>query len=242
MHRRLPYVTSYLGYRGRNCWGWWLKAHRTRGQGEVEDIWRIVEAVQQEHRIDPLRIHVTGLSAGASMAVACLVAHGDRFASGASVAGLAYGESASAVSDAVRTGGMHKSAARLAALLRGGLQGPGLPGLLVVQSNSDTVVTPEAADGLEESWRQVAGLGRSRIRFRGRARKVPWTYVGYCRGARQSLACLRMNGPAHGWVGGRKGRYSTPEGPAISELIWSHFANTTGRSQASDPDDLPLAS
>jgi poly(hydroxyalkanoate) depolymerase family esterase len=88
-----PFITGYRGVRLRNCWGWWRRVEISRGSGEVEDLWNIVNAVRRSYRIDPDRVHVTGLSSGAAMAVAMAIAHSGKIASCAAVAGVAYGES-----------------------------------------------------------------------------------------------------------------------------------------------------
>ena len=92
-----PFVTGYWSLRNKNCWAWWTSHHTRAESGEVEDVGRIVKQVQDEFSVDPQRIHITGLSSGAGMTVAALVTYGSLFASGASVAGVAYGESAKAV-------------------------------------------------------------------------------------------------------------------------------------------------
>jgi len=56
-----------------------------------------VEDIKQNYAVDPARIHVTGLSSGGGMAVAMMVAHADKIASGAAVAGLPYAEKPDAV-------------------------------------------------------------------------------------------------------------------------------------------------
>ena len=92
-----PYITSYRGMRNRNCWGWWFDREIHAGSGEVEDLWQIIEEIKSRYAVDPRRIHVTGLSSGAGMAVAMMVAHADKIASGAAVAGVPYAEKAVAV-------------------------------------------------------------------------------------------------------------------------------------------------
>ena len=92
-----PFITSYRGLRNRNCWGWWFGREIHAGAGEVEDLWQIIDEVSQHYAVDANRIHVTGLSSGAGMAVAMMVAHADKIASGAAVAGVPYAEKAEAV-------------------------------------------------------------------------------------------------------------------------------------------------
>ena len=53
---------------------------------EVQDLGEIIQEVQRDYRVDPDRIHVAGLSSGAAMAVAAMMAHSKRIASGAATA------------------------------------------------------------------------------------------------------------------------------------------------------------
>lgn len=226
-----PYVTSYLGYRARECWGWWIKAHRTRGRGEVQDIWRIVEQVQQDYSVDASRRYICGLSSGAAMAVNCLVAHPDRFAGGASVAGLAYGESPSAVKTSTYTAPRYQSLQRLCATMSRNLSGAEPPNLLIIHSDGDQVVTEAATDNLERSWHQVAELGAdaSEWQLDGDACGVPWNLRGYTSRGQQRLVRLGTTGFPHGWLGGPEGQHSSPDAPYVAGLIWWHLNASASR-------------
>jgi len=226
-----PYVTSYSGYRVRECWGWWIKAHRTRGRGEVEDIWRIVEQVKRDYALDSSRLYVCGLSSGGAMAVNCLVAHPDRFAGGASVAGLAYGESPSAVKGSAFSISRYNSLQRLCSVTRKNLAGAAPPNLLIIHSKGDQVVSDKATDNLEQCWREVAGLDAvaRQWQIEGDASGAPWTLTGHTSGSQPRLLRLETPGFPHGWLGGPEGPHSSPDAPCISELIWWHLNASAGR-------------
>ncbi len=226
-----PYVTSYLGYRARECWGWWIKAHRTRGRGEVEDIWRIVEQVQQDYSVDSSRLYVCGLSSGGAMAVNCLVAHPEKYAGGASVAGLAYGESPSAVKGSAFSIPRYHSIQRLCSLTNKNLAGLAPPNLLIIHSDGDHVVSGQATDNLEQSWKQVADLesNANEWQIEGDASGASWTLHGYTGQGQQRLVRLETPGFPHGWLGGPEGQHSSPDAPCISELIWWHLNTSATR-------------
>lgn len=216
-----PYVTSYLGYRARECWGWWIKSHRTRGRGEVADIARIVTAVQKGFAVDTNRVYICGLSSGAAMAVNCLVAYSDRFAAGASVAGLAYGESASAVKSSTFAIPQYRSEKHLSDIMRRNLAGNTPPNLMIIHSDADRVVAEYATDGLERSWRQVAGLEHAeQWQLTGESCGAPWTLTGFSSHGQHRLLRLDIPGYAHGWLGGVEGEFSNPDAPHVSNLIW----------------------
>lgn len=226
-----PYVTSYLGYRARECWGWWIKAHRTRGRGEVEDIWRIVEQVEKDYSVDSSQRYVCGLSSGAAMAVNCLVAHPDRFAGGASVAGLAYGESPSAVKGSAFSIPRYHSLQRLCTTADRNLAGSAAPNLLIIHSNGDQVVSEYATDSLENSWKQVADLEANAVEWQidGETSGASWTLHGYTSEGQQRLVRLDTPGFPHGWLGGPEGQHSSPDAPYVSGLIWWHLNASASR-------------
>ena len=221
-----PYVTSYLGYRARQCWGWWIKAHRTHGRGEVADISRVVEQVQQDYQVDTSRTYVCGLSSGGAMAVNCLVAYPDMFAGGTSVAGLAFGETPSAVKSSNFGIQRYRPLHHLCSVMRRGLAGAEPPNLLIAHSSGDQVVSANATDNLEQSWLQVAHLhdeDTTPWQFAGEVSDVPWTLHGYNNANQPRLLRLNTSGFAHGWLGGPPGEHSSPDAPAISSLIWWHL-------------------
>ncbi len=229
-----PYVTSYLGYRARECWGWWIKSNRTRGRGEVEDIWRIVEQVQQDYSVDPARRYICGLSSGGAMAVNCLVAHPEKFAGGASVAGLAYGETPSAVKSSNYVIPRYNSLQRLCSVAKQNLAGAALPNLLVIHSDGDQVVSEKATDNLEQSWMQVADLksNAGQWQFDGEASGMPWSLHGYSSHGQPRLIRLGTPGFPHGWLGGPEGLHSSPDAPYVSGLIWWHMNASATRERS----------
>jgi len=224
-----PFITGYRGMRLRNCWGWWREQEIRRGRGEVEDLWRIVNAVRRSYRIDPDRIHVTGLSSGAAMAVAMTVAHSGKIASCAAVAGVAYGESmwalgrypkvkavATTVADMKRAMGINQS----------------MTPLFIAHSANDHVVGLPAAQKLRDSWIECYGLDRRGVDVtHGEHQDKAWSLANYCTADGSSaLAYLVLEDYAHGWYGGASGPYSVPDAPDVSRMIWSFFAEHPRRS------------
>lgn len=223
-----PFVTSYLPARNLNCWGWWIGSHASAGSGEVEDVGRIVRQVQEEFSIDPQRIHITGLSSGAGMTVAALVAHGRLFASGASVAGVAYAETLRAVNFGPFVPARYRPLAYSVKRMRAQvlLHGRGQPApLLVVQSMGDETVPPQGGLKLRDSWLKYKKLKPSPTdTLQGKTRGIRWQYQSYARPGRTDSVVdyLEVEQLAHGWVGGLPGEFSDVRGPNISELIWLH--------------------
>ncbi|PLX61000.1 MAG: hypothetical protein C0630_13145 [Sedimenticola selenatireducens] len=245
-----PFVTSYAGLRTRNCWGWWQRHEIEAGAGEVEDLWQIINEVAAKFRIDRRRIHVTGLSSGAAMAAALLVAHADRIASGAVVAGVPYGETARAV-NLWGFGGRFKPVDVVADAMQQALR-PGAHAvpLMVVHSDADETVNIRAAHNLRDSWGRCFGVDteRPQTRTSGITLGAPWVHSCYGRASQNGLVeTLFVEGRGHGWYGGNPGSYSYPEAPDVSRWIWDFFQRqpplpaTTVGSSAAKPSSVAAA-
>jgi poly(3-hydroxybutyrate) depolymerase len=109
--------------------------------------------ITTDYAVDPDRVHLTGISAGAAMAALVAVAYPETYASVAFHSGIAWkaatnvmaalGVMAKGVADA-RTLGSE------AAVAMGG-RARWIPAL-VIQGGSDKVVNPANADGLAQQW------------------------------------------------------------------------------------------
>lgn len=222
-----PFVTAYSGMRIRNCWGWWLGSEIRPGAGEVEDLWQIVEQVKQEVRIDERRIHIAGLSSGGGMAVAAMVAHHDKFASGAAIAGVPYSETARAVAYGASGGVAYKPIQQLVDSMRSVMGDKGRPSpIFIVHSSADPVVDIQAARNIRDSWAGCFAIDPARpvLKSSGTTHGVPWVHRGYRESRRRSaIETLFIEGLGHGWYGGGPGKFSYPEGPNASEFIWRFF-------------------
>lgn len=221
-----PFVTSYGGLRNRNCWGWWHRHEIEAGAGEVEDLWQIMEEVANEFHFDQRRLYVAGLSSGAGMAVAMLVAHADRIAAGAAVAGLPYGESARAVNLWGFTG-RFKPVDEVVRAMRGALPKTARPvPLMIVHSDADETVDIRAADNLRDSWGRCFGIdtAQPQARTSGVTHDTPWISSRYGDPVRNGVVeTLILEGRGHGWYGGEPGPFSYPEAPDVSRWIWDFF-------------------
>ncbi|OOG87690.1 hypothetical protein B0E41_03900 [Hydrogenophaga sp. A37] len=72
------------------CWNWFRSEDQQRGSGEPALLAGIVEAVGKECAVDPKRVFVAGLSAGAAMAVVLGETYPELFAAVGAHSGLPY--------------------------------------------------------------------------------------------------------------------------------------------------------
>lgn len=222
-----PYITSYRGMRNRNCWGWWFDREIHAGEGEVEDLWQIIDEVCQNYPVDRARIHVTGLSSGAGMAVAMLVAHGEKIASGAAVAGVPYAEKADAVRHGMNPTPRNRPVVAIAFDMRAEM-GPDartVP-IQIVHSRDDDKVDIQSAEVLRDSWGHCFGIDVRETEWvqSGEVESTRWEWRRYDDDdGRSVIETLFLDGPGHGWYGGNPGRYSFPDAPDIKLDMWRFF-------------------
>ncbi len=221
-----PFVTSYPGPRMKNCWAFWLASQIRSGAGEVEDLWQILAAVRRRFGGDPARLHVAGLSSGAGMAIAMLVARCDRIASGAAIAGLPYSESALTVG---RRHPTFRPKSRVVDAMNRemGRRKRRVP-LLVVQADGDPVVSARAGRRVRDTWTAAFADDSTAARAQqsGTTGGIPWARRRYTDGkGRTVVETLMLEHRGHGWYGGRDGKYGFADGPDVSDAMWRFFAD-----------------
>jgi len=180
------------------CFNWFKPADATREKGEAASIRQMIAYALAEHALDPVRIFITGLSAGGAMASAMLAAYPEIFAGGAIVAGLPYG-AARNVPEALASMRQAPSRPRRiwGDLVRGASahNGP-WPKISVWHGDADEVVDARNADAIVEQWIDLHGLDHflpAQEEVNGHARRLWRDGTG-----RPLLESYRIAGMAHG--------------------------------------------
>jgi len=137
------------------CFNWFDTTDITRGLGEALSVKQMVDYMSAHYSIDPTRIFVTGLSAGAGMTVVMMATYPDVFSKGAVMAGLPYKASVSSLTAfTAMNGGVTKTPAQWGALVRG--QNPGFtnpfPKMAIFHGTADLTVNNANATELIKQW------------------------------------------------------------------------------------------
>ena len=219
----------------QRCWNWY-ETRSGRAQIEADAINATVDQVCLKQAIDPARMALAGMSAGASMATLLVTRHPARFQAVAMHSGIGPGV---AYSSATAFGAMrgHKHASLPLTALP---EGQHLPALLVIQGSSDTTVAP--GNGLEAArqWADTEGAKPGVARTVQRGVRYAATITDFKAGRRLVSTLCEVKGLGHAWSGGASGcNYSDPKGPDASRMIWSfvkkQFARANTRQTTTRP-------
>jgi poly(hydroxyalkanoate) depolymerase family esterase len=201
---------------GQRCWNWFQPGDQGRDSGEAGIIAGLTRAIIAEHRVDPARVYIAGLSAGGAAAVNIARAYPDLYAAVGIHSGLAAG-CAHDVSEAltvmrlgpVAAGDYDTANTRVPTIVFHG-ENDGTVNL----RNGEQALAQAGIDGLSpEAAEAVSPGGLPYIRTRytdetGRVAVEGWI----------------VRGLGHAWSGGSQaGGYTDPRGPDASRAMLDFF-------------------
>ena len=191
----------------QRCWNWYAPSQTTRGRGEVALLAELIDSVARRERVDPRRIGLVGMSAGAAMAANLAVAYPERYAGLALHSGLPAGAATDLVSAmrAMGQGAADGDALGDAALAAMGSRARPIP-VIVLHGGADKVVSPANLSATVAQWTRVNAMAP---------------------GSGAPVEQHLFDGVGHAWSGGSAaGSYTAPQGPDATGLIIAFFRST----------------
>ena len=230
------------------CWNWFDPRHQTRGAGEPSILAAVVDQVRATHPVDPDRIFLVGVSAGAAMASILAATYPDIFAALAIFAGAEF-RAAASVSEgfaAMKRGGPDPLRQGHLAFeaMRSGLaqkKRKRMPAI-VFHGAADTYVDPVNADQAIAQWTKTNACLAAE--FGGSSFALTETVVAgatvggrafekhvYTEGTQPLLEKWLVDGLGHAWSGSpEQSKYGDTNGPNASAEIWRFFCESTDSS------------
>ena len=197
------------------CWNWFRTTDQQRGKGEPSLIAGITRKIMRDYSVDPKRVYVGGLSAGAAAAAIMGATYNDLYAAIGVHSGLACGAAIDLPSAfvAMRQGGRSDDR-----VIPG--DGPPVP-TIVFHGDRDITVHPNNGGQILEQ--SVRTMSTQKNVHRG---QVPGGHA-YTRtilndaSGRGMLEHWNIHGAGHAWSGGSPaGSYTDPRGPdATREML-----------------------
>src|SRR6266403_3971047 len=215
------------------CWNWFRPSDQRRGQGEPSLIAGITRQVMRDYAVDPRRVYICGLSAGAAAAALMGATYPDLYAAIGVHSGLAC-EAAKDLPSALvamRQGGGPDGRVILG-------DGPLVP-TIVFHGDRDITVHPNNGDHiLDQSMRTTSTQKKV---HRGRVPGGhPYTRTIHIDpSGREIFEHWNIHGAGHAWSGGRPvGSYTDPRGPDASREMLRFFLGHSLPQRQLDVNDI----
>ena len=217
----VAYPAQSRNANGSNCWNWFRPADQAREGGEPEVLAGIARDVIAAEAVDPQRVFVAGLSAGAAMAVILGQTHPELFSAVGAHSGLPLGAAHDVASAFTAMRGSSLFGARPPAA---GTPGAAVPTIVFHGDQDSTVAAANAATIVEQAV--AAGSAHAPLHPTVGARDSvggrEFTRTVYADAAgRARVEHWLLHGAAHAWSGGdAAGSYADAQGPdASAEMI-----------------------
>ena len=218
---------------GSKCWNWFRPGDQGAAAGEPALLAGLTRQLIAQHAVDPQRVYVAGLSAGAAMAVILGTTHPELYAGVGAHSGLPYRAAHDVPSAFAAMGGAPgtgKVAAASAAHKRQNSDQPArVVPLIVFHGDADRTVAPANGAALVEQAARAAGAVKAHpeqsVAGNGRSctRTLYTTPLGD-----PLVEYWQIHGAGHAWAGGStQGTYTDPQGPDASAEMVRFFLQTT---------------
>ena len=202
------------------CWNWFRPSDQRRGQGEPSLIAGITRQVMRDYSVDPQRVYIGGLSAGAAAAAVMGATYPDLYAAIGVHSGLACGAANDLPSAfaAMRQGDLTASSGSgdVSTILGHGSAVP----TIVFHGDRDTTVHPRNGDHVI-AQKRTTNLQKNVHRGRVPGGHAYTRTIHTDASGRAILEHWEIHGAGHAWSGGSPaGSYTDPRGPdAAREML-----------------------
>jgi len=200
------------------CWNWFRAADQQRGRGEPSLISGITRQIMRDYSVDPRRVYVGGLSAGAAAAAVMGATYSDLYAAIGVHSGLACGAATDLPSAlvAMRQGGGADDTANLS-------DGPPVP-TIVFHGDRDITVHPNNGDLMLEQSMRTTSTQKKVHRGRVPGGRAYTRTVHTDASGRGIFEHWNIHGAGHAWSGGSPaGSYTDPRGPDATRQMLRFF-------------------
>lgn len=201
---------------GQRCWNWFQPVDQGRDSGEAGIIAGLTRAIIAEHRVDPTRVYIAGLSAGGAAAVNIARAYPDLYAAVGIHSGLAAGcaRDVSTALTVMRLGPVAAADCAVAAVRVPTIVFHGESDGTVNPRNGEQALAQAGIDGLTPEAAEAVSPGG-----------LPYTRTRYADAdGRVAVEGWIVRGLGHAWSGGSSaGSYTDPRGPDAARAMLDFF-------------------
>jgi poly(hydroxyalkanoate) depolymerase family esterase len=211
------------------CWRW-FQPDGAHGVAEADAIADMTRAVVARHKLDPARVYLAGMSAGAGMAGLTALRHPHLYAATAMHSGAVLGDAHSAQSGlhTMRHGAQRPPAPLIEAVVPAVDHFPGMPAI-ILHGQRDRVVALRNAGQLAEqfvylNWMFAAAGPSPKISVMASGTSREYLREDYLQGRKPVVRLCLVKMTGHAWSGGdHRLKFNAKEGPNASLVIWQFF-------------------
>ncbi|WP_312436876.1 PHB depolymerase family esterase [Achromobacter sp.] len=221
------YPQQSLARQVQRCWRW-FQPDDNHGGAEADLIAELIRSEVARHGLDPERVYVAGLSAGAGMAALVALRHPRLIAAVAMHSGPVVGDAHNAGNglSTMRRGSIKPLAPLLESVSDPAVFQLGMPAL-ILHGQLDPAVAPRNARQLFEQFRALNATDPHALpveRVLGLGTEKAYRRVDVLRGRKTVLRLCEITRLEHAWSGGDPSiRYHARSGPDASALVWRFF-------------------
>ncbi|CAB3703147.1 hypothetical protein LMG26690_02750 [Achromobacter animicus] len=221
------YPQQSLARQVQRCWRW-FQPDDDHGGAEADLIAALIRSEVVRHGLDPERVYVAGLSAGAGMAALVALRHPSLIAAVAMHSGPVVGDAHNAGNglSTMRRGSIKPLAPLVQAVADPAVFDLGMPAL-ILHGQLDPAVAPRNARQLFEQFRNLNAADPHALpieRVLGLGTEKAYRRVDVLRGRKTVLRLCEITRLEHAWSGGDPAiRYHARSGPDASALVWRFF-------------------
>lgn len=200
------------------CFDFYNEDSQRPGAGDAAIIVEKINSLLQNHAIDPNRVYLVGMSAGASLISVLTSCYPDLFAGAALHSGMGYGHASNwQESLMLAATGPLPGRARNLSCLPTNYRGK----IFLVQGSLDTVMSPRHFSRLKKDYLQ----GASKLIQRVRKGKTNLAYKQelHRRNGKDIGRTLYIHGLDHTWSGSKPKNTAAPTGPDVTRMIVDFF-------------------
>ncbi len=221
----------------QRCWNWY-DTRSGRAQAEASLILAMIDQATLLYPVDPARIALAGLSAGAGMAALLATREPARFQAVVMHSGVAPG-----VAESTATALAAMRGRRLPAPPGEAPADPAAerwPPLLVIQGGSDAVVSPSNGAAVARLWAGQLGATAGAPRELRRGQRHPMTVTDFKQRGRALVSLVEVPRLGHAWSGGTASQpYSDARGPDASRMAWAFVSRQFRRMPGTETPTKP---
>jgi poly(hydroxyalkanoate) depolymerase family esterase len=229
----VAYPAQTSAANGMNCWNWFSRKDQVRDRGEPALIAGITREVMRDYEVDPRKVFIGGISAGAAMAVIMATVYPELFAAVGVHSGLAYGAAHNATSAFVALRGRRKASADMPSVISRPERPTAMRATptIVFHGDQDATVDPSNGTAVVDQAISLAvdshGPLQKTVQDRMTVNGREYTATIYRTHSRRPIIeYWELHGAGHAWSGGSSnGSFTDESGPdASAEMVRFFFS------------------